>query len=63
MHQGPALPWALTFSYGRALQQPALNAWNGEAANVIAGQQQLQQRAALNRAAVLGPYDAGMEPK
>jgi fructose-bisphosphate aldolase class I len=63
MHQGRVLPWALTFSYGRALQQPALNAWNGEAANVAAAQKELEQRAALNRAAVQGRYTAGMEPK
>jgi fructose-bisphosphate aldolase class I len=61
MHQGPALPWALTFSYGRALQAPALSAWDGKDANVEAGQKELQHRALCNRAAALGRYNAGME--
>ncbi|MBD1553546.1 class I fructose-bisphosphate aldolase [Pseudomonas typographi] len=59
MHQGRPLPWALTFSYGRALQQPALTAWNGEPANVEAAQQALSQRAAYNRAACQGTYREG----
>ncbi len=63
MHQGQALPWAVTFSYGRALQQPALSAWNGKQANVAAGQEALAQRARLNRAAALGRYDAAEEPQ
>ncbi|MFF7706764.1 class I fructose-bisphosphate aldolase [Pseudomonas sp. NPDC007930] len=56
MHQQGPLPWALTFSYGRALQQPALAAWNGQAANVAAAQQALLKRARGNRAACLGNY-------
>jgi fructose-bisphosphate aldolase, class I len=55
------LPWALTFSYSRALQQPALEIWHGEEANVPAAQQALAHRAALNRAARRGEYNAAME--
>lgn len=54
MHErfGGQLPWALTFSFGRALHQPALQAWGGQAANVAAAQQALLDRVASNRAAV-----------
>ena len=52
------VPWALSFSYARALQQPALDAWRGEAANVPAAQQALRHRADCNRAARRGRYDA-----
>jgi fructose-bisphosphate aldolase class I len=55
------LPWALTFSYSRAIQQPALDIWHGEEANVTAAQQALYHRAALNRAARFGDYNAAME--
>ena len=54
-------PWALSFSYGRALQAPALRAWGGDAANVEAGQSFLALRARCNSAAVAGRYTAGME--
>jgi fructose-bisphosphate aldolase class I len=54
-------PWALSFSYGRALQAPALRAWGGDAANVEAGQSLLALRARCNSAAVAGRYTAGME--
>ena len=50
------LPWALTFSFGRALQQPALEIWRGSEANLIAAQQALQYRAKCNREACLGNY-------
>jgi fructose-bisphosphate aldolase, class I len=49
-------PWELTFSYGRALQDPALAAWKGESANVEAGQQALLARARANAAARRGTY-------
>jgi fructose-bisphosphate aldolase class I len=53
MHEhGRPLPWALTFSFGRALQQPALEAWRGDVANVSAAQQALLERVACNRTAV-----------
>jgi fructose-bisphosphate aldolase class I len=55
---GARVPWALAFSYARALQQPALEAWRGEAANVAAAQQALRHRAECNRAARRGRYDA-----
>jgi fructose-bisphosphate aldolase class I len=52
------LPWALAFSFGRALQQPALEIWHGEQSNVLAAQQALQHRAQCNRAARRGEYNA-----
>ena len=58
---GLDLPWRLSFSYGRALQEPALKAWGGSAANVPAAQRQLALRARLNGAATLGRYQPGME--
>lgn len=54
-------PWQLSFSYGRALQAPALDAWRGEAANQVAAQQALAKRARLNAAACEGRYTAAME--
>jgi fructose-bisphosphate aldolase, class I len=54
-------PWKLSFSYGRALQAPALKAWAGDAGNVEAGQQALLHRARLNSAAAGGRYSASME--
>ena len=54
-------PWVLSFSYGRALQSPALKAWGGEAANVEAGQSALAHRARCNSAAIAGRYSAELE--
>jgi fructose-bisphosphate aldolase, class I len=54
-------PWALSFSYGRALHQPALDIWKGDAANVLAAQQALYHRARCNQAARRGEYNAAME--
>lgn len=54
-------PWELSFSYGRALQAPALKAWTGKAANVGAGQAAYMHRAKCNGAARTGAYDASME--
>lgn len=54
-------PWQLSFSYGRALQQPVLQAWQGNPANIPAAQQALYQRARLNAAAQRGAYTATME--
>lgn len=56
-----AQPWQLSFSYGRALQAPALKAWRGVAANREAAQQALLKRARLNSAARQGKYSAAME--
>jgi len=55
------LPWALAFSFARAIQQPALEIWRGEASNVPAAQQALFHRADCNRAARRGEYSAPME--
>jgi fructose-bisphosphate aldolase class I len=52
------LPWALTFSFSRAIQQPALDIWRGEPGNVPQAQWALQHRAACNRAARQGEYTA-----
>lgn len=57
---GPA-PWVLSFSYGRALQAPSLEAWKGKAANVQAGQKAFSHRSQLNNAACAGTYTAHME--
>ncbi len=55
------LPWALAFSFARAIQQPALEIWQGKEANVPAAQQALLHRARCNRAARRGEYTAAME--
>jgi fructose-bisphosphate aldolase, class I len=55
------LPWALTFSFARAIQQPALEIWRGRAENVAAAQQALFHRADCNRAARRGEYDAAAD--
>lgn len=52
------LPWPLTFSFARAIQQPALDIWKGQDANVAAAQQALFYRASSNRAARQGQYQA-----
>jgi fructose-bisphosphate aldolase class I len=57
----PHLPWNLSFSYGRALQDPALKTWQGKASNVTAAQDALLKRAKLNAHANMGEYDSGME--
>ena len=55
------LPWALSFSYGRALQDPALRAWAGTAANAKRAQDLLVARERLNALACLGRYTGAME--
>ena len=55
------LPWALAFSFARAIQQPAMEIWKGEEAHVSAAQQALYHRARCNRAARRGEYTAAME--
>jgi fructose-bisphosphate aldolase class I len=54
-------PWKISFSYGRALQDPALEAWLGRDENLKAGQQAIHQRARCNSAASLGRYTDEME--
>jgi len=55
------LPWPLTFSFARAIQQPALEIWRGQEANVELAQDALSYRARCNRAARRGNYPAAME--
>jgi fructose-bisphosphate aldolase class I len=55
------MPWALAFSYSRAIQQPALEIWQGKEAHVLAAQQALLHRARCNQAARRGEYTAAME--
>jgi fructose-bisphosphate aldolase class I len=57
------LPWAVAFSFSRAIQQPALEIWKGQEANVLAAQQALYHRARCNQAARRGEYDAAMEKR
>ncbi|HXZ95909.1 MAG TPA: class I fructose-bisphosphate aldolase [Burkholderiales bacterium] len=54
-------PWPLSFSYGRALQEPALKTWKGQAANAAAAQKALYHREKMNGAACLGRYTTQME--
>jgi fructose-bisphosphate aldolase class I len=54
-------PWQLSFSYGRALQEPPLSAWRGETANVAKAQDAFHHRARLNGAARWGKYNDAME--
>ena len=56
-------PWEISFSYGRALQAPALKAWSGESANVGAGQAAYLHRARMNGLARSGSYSPDMETK
>ncbi len=61
MNQMGPLPWELSFSYGRALQAPALAAWQGKEDNYAAGQAAVFKRAKLNSLAHLGTYTTDME--
>ena len=61
MNQRGDHPWELSFSYGRALQGPVLEAWQGQASNVPAAQKFFHQRARCNSAARFGKYDQDME--
>jgi fructose-bisphosphate aldolase class I len=55
------LPWALTFSFARAIQQPALEIWHGDEANVAKAQRALSHRARCSCAARRGEYNAAEE--
>jgi len=55
------LPWALAFSFARAIQQPALEIWQGDEANVLTAQKALYHRAKCNLAARRGEYNPLME--
>ena len=55
------LPWPLSFSYGRALQEPCLKAWGGNSGNIEAAQKALLHREKCNGLACKGEYDKKME--
>src|SRR5687767_8293375 len=57
------LPWALTFSYGRALQHAPQKAWSGKSENVAAAQRVFSHRARMNGLAALGQWKAELEKK
>ena len=59
--QPSTVPWKLGFSYGRALQDPALEAWHGRSENLVAGQKALYRRAKANAAASVGKYTDALE--
>ena len=58
---GDKSPWHLTFSYGRALQAPALKVWGGKNENISNAQQAFYKRARLNSLATMGNYSEDME--
>jgi fructose-bisphosphate aldolase, class I len=60
---GSRLPWVLTFSYSRAIQQPALDLWKGEDRNIAAAQEALRHWAWCNSMACQGRYDPEMEKR
>jgi len=55
------LPWDLSFSFARAIQQPAMEIWRGEKANVPEAQRALYHRSMCNQAARRGEYTSAME--
>ncbi len=61
MHTKGSLPWSLTFSYGRALQDGALKTWAGKSENVQPAQAALLHRARMNALASKGEYDVSLE--
>jgi fructose-bisphosphate aldolase class I len=61
MNRIGGLPWALSFSYGRALQATALQTWGGKADTVAAGQREFIKRAKLNGLAAVGRYEPSLE--
>lgn len=61
VRRGAELPWPLTFSFARAIQQPALEIWHGNDANVKAAHRALYHRAKCDEAARRGEYTASME--
>src|SRR5438093_3023007 len=56
-------PWTISFSYGRALQDPAIEAWLGKQQNLKAAQQAFYHRAKCNSAAAIGTYTSALEGK
>jgi fructose-bisphosphate aldolase class I len=63
MNRLDRVPWQLSFSFGRALQAPVLEAWKGDAANVDKAQQAFHHRASCNSKARFGKYTDEMETK
>ena len=61
MNASGPLPWPLTFSYGRALQAAAIQAWGGKPENVAAGQRAFTHRAKMNSLAALGKWNETLE--
>jgi fructose-bisphosphate aldolase class I len=61
MNRIGGFPWEMSFSYGRALQAPALKAWSGKKENFAAGQRAFAKRAKLNSEARYGRYTEQME--
>lgn len=61
MNSGKPQPWVLSFSYGRALQDPCLKTWRGQTQNIEAAQKALYKRAKLNAAASRGQYSEALE--
>jgi fructose-bisphosphate aldolase class I len=61
MNANYTMPWKLTFSYGRALQAAALNAWNGKSENIAAGQRAFTHRAKMNGLAATGGWKKDLE--
>ncbi|KAA0139791.1 fructose-bisphosphate aldolase class I [Gimesia chilikensis] len=55
------VPWALSFSFARAIQQPGMEIWGGDSGNVAAAQKSMYHRASCNRSARRGEYSAEME--
>ena len=63
MNKEKDLPWKLSFSYGRALQQSALRAWGGLQENLFIAQDELSHRANMNKLAALGEWSEELEER
>ena len=61
MNKIGGFPWKLSFSYGRALQQPSLKAWLGKEENIPLAQDALSHRALMNKLAAKGAWNSGLE--
>ena len=61
MNKIGGFPWKLSFSYGRALQQPSLKAWLGKEENIPLAQDALSHRALMNKLAANGAWNASLE--
>jgi len=61
MNEIDQVPWQISFSFGRALQGPVLEAWHGDPANYEKAQKEFYERARLNSLARSGEYDSSME--